>query len=214
MAKPNPEASFLKSIASHKLTILQDDGVHRCLAFRDQADSFHLHFFLTTWPGHLCISGDAGTFVFSRIDDMFSFFRVDPRGRARLPINPDYWAEKCEAQDARGSGMDEFDKDAFKGAVKAAFTGHWKGAKDRAAKKECWEALESEVLGAESLEEAHRLAYEFSHEGFRLEDFFENRLTRPTRRFIWCLYAIAWGIRQYDAAKSPKSPAKGKIIKA
>jgi hypothetical protein len=32
-------------------------------------------FDVVTWPGHLSISGDMGCFVFTRVDDMFTFFR-------------------------------------------------------------------------------------------------------------------------------------------
>lgn len=46
-------------------------------------------------------------------------------------------------------------------------------------------------------------AQEFeSSDGFRFTDFWEVDSTEYTFRFIWCCYALAWGIRQYDAATS------------
>ena len=43
----------------------------------------------------------------------------------------------------------------------------------------------------------------FEHEGFQFHDSWEWDNTSYTFRFLWCLYAITWGIRQYDAATTP-----------
>ena len=50
-------------------------------------------------------------------------------------------------------------------------------------------------------------AYEFSHkthEGdtFQFEDLFEHSFKRYTFHFIWCCYAIAFGVKKYDEAKA------------
>ena len=49
-----------------------------------------------------------GTWVFSRTEDMFSFFRVH-QDRPGYGINPSYWAEKVIARD-RHSATDEYDR--------------------------------------------------------------------------------------------------------
>jgi hypothetical protein len=202
---------------------LQDNGMFRCLRF-DKGGSFNMHFNLTTWPGYLCISGDMGCFVFSRLDDMFDFFRTEPRklhdGTQRtLPINPSYWGEKAQAVNPT-NGMKVFDMDRFRECVKEDFDAHFLGADDEfedaddsdeakvahlEAKAECWEAIEREVLELdwETLEGAHRAAHDFEHEGFSFQDFYEHDMTAYAYHFIWCLYAITWGIRQYDASKAP-----------
>jgi hypothetical protein len=36
-------------------------------------------------------------------------------------------------------------------------------------------------------------------------DFFEHSLEDYTFHYIWCCYALVWGIRQYDAAQSANS---------
>lgn len=93
MSQPSAEA-FLKDVESHRMTVLSDSGVNRSLKFENPNCS-NLHFFITTWPGHLCISGDMGTFVFARIHDMFLFFDgKEPQA------NMDYWSEKLIAQEA------------------------------------------------------------------------------------------------------------------
>lgn len=33
----------------------------------------------------------------------------------------------------------------------------------------------------------------------------DGSMTRYTLRFLWCCYAIAWGINQYDNHRSSKS---------
>jgi len=48
-----------------------------------------------------------------------------------------------------------------------------------------------------------RAGVEFEHDGFRFEDFWEIDCHDYTYSFVWCCYAIAWGIQVYDAAKEP-----------
>lgn len=89
---------FPKEVADHELEILRDDGLYRHLRFlrvttdpetgKRSKSSFYW-FDLVTWPGWLTVAGDCGTFVFSRIEDMFEFFRGSR-------INPDYWGEKAQ----------------------------------------------------------------------------------------------------------------------
>ena len=43
--------------------------------------------------GSLIASGDVGTYVFSRLADMFEFFRSPMTSDGRLYINDSYWAE-------------------------------------------------------------------------------------------------------------------------
>ncbi|HEU4817706.1 MAG TPA: hypothetical protein VFT25_16645, partial [Janthinobacterium sp.] len=74
--------------------------------------------------------------------------------------------------------------------------------------------VESEVLGADSNEvRCFDAANDFTHAGdawkafhgpdamFEFTDFWEVDTKEYTPRFLWCCYALAWGIEQYDAAK-------------
>ena len=79
---------FLEDIKDHRLTVRVNRGTDRHLHF-SKPGSIDQSFDLVTWPGHLCYTGDMGTYVFERLPDMFTFFRmkegvVDPA----LPINP------------------------------------------------------------------------------------------------------------------------------
>jgi hypothetical protein len=45
-----------------------------------------------------------------------------------------------------------------------------------------------------------QLTNEFQYDGFVFEDFFDGGGTeRYTFHYLWCLYAINWGISQYDS---------------
>lgn len=189
------EDIFLKDVADHKMTVMLDNGLYRCLRFTKQNESYNMHFTLTTWPGFLCIGGDTGCFVFSRLPDMFEFFRTD------RDINPQYWAEKVVAQNNHGNGIEEFDQEVFKERVKDWFDGH--EFESKAGKRECWKQIKERVLIADHEYEAHDLARRFSFdemgEKFEFYDFWEAKLKSYTYHYLWCCYAIKWGIKQYDA---------------
>lgn len=61
------------AFAEHELTVLRDDSVYRHLRYRKPGSSMYW-FDIHTSPGLLTITGDIGTFVFSRVPDMLSFF--------------------------------------------------------------------------------------------------------------------------------------------
>jgi hypothetical protein len=88
MSERPSEQSFLKDIANHQLEILLDNGVYRHLRFKANANSWNMWFDVVTWPGFLAYSGDMGCFVFTRIADMFEFFRSNKADG--LPINQGY----------------------------------------------------------------------------------------------------------------------------
>jgi hypothetical protein len=204
------EAQFLADVAAHALTTQQDSGVFRHLRFA-KPGTYCMSFNLTTWPGHLAISGDMGTYVFNRLDDMFQFFRTRPSDHRdgtheEFPINPQYWAEKCEAMDTRngrGEGIKAFDLERLRGHALYDWESHFEDALESDAAKECWKEIETSVLRSESDHEAHEAAHDFEHEGFTFSDSWEWDNTDYVFRFLWCLYAITWGIRQYDAVTTP-----------
>lgn len=196
------EERFLADVAEHQMTVIQDDGGgRRHIRFkRDQ--SRNQQFDLITWPGHLCFTGDMGTYVFSRLADMFTFFRQDrTRPGHQLEINPGYWAEKLLAID-RDIGVKQFSPRRFREEVVEHFKMGWEGETDFSEKRQCWSDLRSALLEPEFMDEgeAMREAMEFRCGDFELRDFWEVTVTEPTFHYIWCCYAIAWGIQQYDAA--------------
>jgi hypothetical protein len=197
------EVKFLADVKDHGLTILRDDGVYRHVRLA-KPGTMCMHFDLITWPGYLAYVGDMGAFTFRRLYDMFEFFRSD-----REP-NLEYWGEKLDAVD-RGSGYKEFDEDSFSAAVNSyrlrwIRDAHASGDLDKSQRRELWEAVDYEVLSRASDGEFQALeaVYDFERKvggkTYRFDDFFDHNLERPTFRFRWACYAIAWGIHQYDLA--------------
>jgi hypothetical protein len=108
---------FKKDVEKHVMTVIRDDGVYRHLRFQTPG-SYCMGFDIVTWPGYLAYTGDMGAYVFTRLEDMFQFFRC-AEGRNQYRIDLRYWAEKCECGGAADrSGIREFSEDKFEQNVK------------------------------------------------------------------------------------------------
>ncbi|MFM0163851.1 hypothetical protein PQR39_25990 [Paraburkholderia sediminicola] len=231
-----PKEQFLRDVSEHVLTVLRDDGADRHLRFRKPGTSCY-GFDLITWPGHLLITGDCGSFLFQRLEDMFQFFRS---GQARDPdglgINPQNWSEKLLATDcrgARGGAAKKFSEEKFKASIKRWFDEHFeeeiqndasldeadwnyeedaeqraKNVAERKVRRDAiWAEIESDVLcHSDNEHQAAQAAYDFEHDGFSFQDFIEVDNTDYTFHFIWCTYAVVWGIKRYDEAKAVPQP--------
>lgn len=183
--------SFLKNVSRHEMEVRHDDGLYRHLRFANP-QTCNMYFDLITWPGYLCICGDMGEYVFSRIPDMFGFFR--PPG-PDLQINIGYWSEKCLAVD-RNSPIEGYSAEKFKARVS-----EWLDEVEAssALRKEVAYSVLSRADDGEH--EAVGAATAFEYKGFRFDDFWEVNLCEYSLHFVWCLFAITWGIRQYEASK-------------
>lgn len=212
------EAEFLTDVGAHQMRIIKEDGTHRHIRFQ-KPGTMCMHFDLITWPGYLCYTGDMGTFVFSRLNDMFEFFRTDreyaqQQGK-QLGINRSYWAEKLQAVDGNRhvTGATEFDEVAFKRVINE-YRVRWmreakaEGLLDKEQRRELWEDAEHRVLdeldngGQMAMHAAYGYTWSPSNSNYQWDfgDFFDNNFQKYTRTFEWCCYALAWGIQQYDEA--------------
>jgi hypothetical protein len=210
------EDHFLKDAGSHAMTVIRDDGIHRHLEFRKPRPAGSEYWFqLITYPGELVITGDMGTYVFRRLEDMFEFFRTDreyaERRGQKLGINLCYWAEKLRAMPR--DGVKEFDEDRFNSVIRERLVNWMRDKRDRTSKEErrdLWDAVHDEVLGLSDDSNGSRktlAAYDFVHKvrkglQFGFQDLWESNFERYTFHFIWCCYAIAWGIKTYDESKT------------
>ena len=79
---------FARDTKNHEMTVLRDDGLYRHLRFAPSSSGFYW-FDLVTWPGFLAFVWSDTSHIFTRVEDMFTFFRRPDYG-----INPGYWAEK------------------------------------------------------------------------------------------------------------------------
>lgn len=220
---------FLSDVADHEMIVIRDDGLNRHIRFKKPGTSC-MHFDLITWPGALCYTGDMGTYVFQRLSDMFEFFRSDRMHRrdpSKLSINRDYWTEKLIAIDGsrHGGKVKQFDDDKFTAVINKYRVRWMRRAKadqilDKESRRELWEAVGDEVLNAldDGSEFALRAAYEFSHTDcsytWTIDDLFEHDFTEYTHSIVWCCYALAWGIEQYDAARLERDHEEGLQLNA
>lgn len=182
----------------HQLTVAMDDGLNRHLKFRAPLTIFNW-FDLITVPGLLVINGDFGCYAFSRVKDMFEFFRHGERG---IEINRSYWAEKLVS--ATREQVTEFDAELLWSGLVEQLRTH--GIRDRltkfAALRELIEA--SRDWGLDEHECFRRLS-ELDGDWPEMCDLPSHR--RYTFHFEWCLWAIVWGISVYDEHKSREKAA-------
>lgn len=215
---------FLEDTADHTMTIENDTGVFRHLHFARGRSSIY-HFTLTTWPGHLCIGGDCGTYVFSRVHDMFRFFRMDERDfnyiKGELSINPGYWSEKLETGGGyRREVHSEWSPEAFEARAQE-YLDDWLEGFDPEDYDDEEEAEEVKREVTESIQDLKNVSCDqwdavsavrdFSSDYIDLTDFFEDPCSEYRSGYIWCLYAIVWGIQMYDRQKLV-GPAMDKFL--
>jgi len=196
------EDRFLETVKDHQMKVLRDNGVERHIQFRCNGRYFE-SFELITWPGHLMITGDYGTYVFCRIEDMFAFFRTDG-SKVRLPINPRYWGEKLLSVCKLGGFM-EFSEERFKSNVIDMIKQQFDG-EDAERESEVIADVEESIfpITDDGMVRACDAVIEYKHEnGFQFIDAWDwvGGCNDYTYHYIWCLYAIVWGIQQYDKSK-------------
>ena len=225
MSNDCTQEQFLRDVAKHEMIVIRDDGVNRHIRFK-QPDTGCMHFDLITCPGHLCYTGDMGTYVFQRLTDMFEFFRTDRANRrdpSKLYINLGYWTEKLIAVDGsrHGGKVKEFDEDQFKRVINEYRVQWMRDAKesgtiDKEGRRLLWEAVDEKVMDVleDGSERAQMAAYDFNYEGdhhrygWSFTDLFDHDFTEYTHSIVWCCYALAWGVEQYDLAKAAVATAE------
>lgn len=186
------EKAFIKDIDEHVMEIIKDDGVYRNIKCQ-QPGTYNLYFNITTWPGYLAITGDMGDYVFSRVDDMFTFFRRD-----ELKINSGYWAEKVKAESVYGGGIAKFSVEEFESSVLS----HARCWLDLEEGDEIPKDMMSEIdclIGCEDEYDCVDSIRRFSSTEIDFDDFWETSCDKLTYHYLWCCYAIVWTIQQYDA---------------
>lgn len=211
----DPKKLLEASTCQHEMTVLRDDGVYRHIRFAKPGTHIW-QFDLVTWPGHIVITGDLEDFHFSRVPDMFEFFR-SPSGR----ISPQYWAEKLRGP-VRSKQYSPLR------AKQLIFEYFWERRGEFAGQSAAlWRAIREQLLAWDVLphEDAVRAAlrdFEFvaAHRVEPARDFVPQRIPKrwgevftftDTREwdlgdwdfhFLVSLHAIVWGINRYDDARS------------
>lgn len=191
---------FLKDVATHTMTVKLDNGLYRHLLFRGAKDSWNQWYEIVTWPNGLTINGDMGTWSFSRIEDMFDFFRHGQDGT--IKINEYYWSEKITSESRFGGPHKKFVTEVFKANVLR----HLKDCEvPEPENTDILEALDEEVFSEDYGDDesaVRRALADFKHGDFQFTDSWEIGGDAYTYHFLWCLYAIVWSIQQYDQIKA------------
>jgi len=207
---PKEAARFAKDTTEHVMTILHSDGLYRHLRFKKPGTRFY-YFDLITWPGYLTIAGDMGTYTFERTEDMFTFFR------GAGDINPQYWSEKIRAgTGTNGRIATEYSEALFKKHVSEhiAEYAEYSGL-DEAERAALIEEVRIQILeggdsyteqGARASLDDFNCEFDNQRESLRVfSDTWEWDLSDYTVQFLWCCFAIRWGISQFDAASKEKT---------
>lgn len=188
------QAIFLDDVKDHTMEVVLNHELYRHLRFRGKTRAYW--FDIITWPGCLCINGDMGCFAFSRLTDMFEFFRSDKRP------NVSYWTQKVVAEDKYDGGTHEYCPAMFRSSVTLDLQLY---LEDEPDDPELRRLVERDVLSRadDGKREAVEAAMEFTYKGKQIfPDFYEHKLERPATQYLWCLWAILWAIETYDKAKA------------
>ncbi|HIE4916020.1 TPA: hypothetical protein ACXNLX_000322 [Klebsiella aerogenes] len=210
------DTRFLLDTTFHRLEIIRDDGLYRHLRMKQPGTSCY-YYDIITWPGYLTVTGDMGTWTFSRIADMFNFF-----GAWEGEINTHYWSEKLEAGagcSARELLAKEYNHEAFCRSLKESMREYLDDSEEDQTEDEDWDD-EDETPNSEKakVREAVRelCRGEFSNEWEAYQAVYEadwpdrwsswdicDGLTFKTytSHFRWILFAITWAISKYHNAK-------------
>ncbi len=194
MNKTCTRQQFLKDVAKHQMFVKLDQGVYRHIVFQQPERSYVHRFEIVTTPWRLMITGDMGTWVFARLEDMFEFFRTD-----KGSVNLSYWAEKLlNGAHGTSSAGKVYDGDTYRTRLIDSLDGYSLTKAKRAAIIREMKRLD--------FNDEHWILHqinEFEHDGFTFEDVWEIDMTVYSYHFTWCCYAIAWAIQKWDAANFP-----------
>lgn len=185
---------FAGNTAEHELTILHDEGVYRHIRMAKPGTGLY-RYDLVTWPGYLAISGDLDSYVFSRVNDMFTFFRGGQ-------INPGYWGEKVQDGHER---IKSYSEDRFRQIVKERLT-EQRGGDLTKEQREARREILARVNAGDGYNEAD--ARDILAEGERanlFSDTWEWNLSDWDFHFLYCLNAIVAGITAHDTAKADEA---------
>lgn len=197
--RPAVTPRFTADVVDHEMEIRLDQGLYRHLCFLCQPvpyavpSTLNCSFELLTAPGTLVISGDMGTYSFSRLSDMFHFFDA-PSGR----INPDYWSQKVTAQDVH-TPVKSFSQTRFRQVVREDFDDR-KYDFDPADQQILWQSIDQHIL--QDPDTYHEIGAREALRSFKFQSFDYSSSDEWcfddfSHHFLWCLEAIVFGIGRY-----------------
>ncbi|MEV8474896.1 hypothetical protein [Streptomyces sp. NPDC051173] len=182
---------FRSDTSRHQMTVLHNDGLYRHLRFMAPKSSAYW-FDLVTWPGSLAIRGDVDGYMFTRLPDMFEFFRGDG-------TNPHYWSEKTEGG---RSSCTSYSESLFRQLVVEHFV---ESVRDGDAPRGLGKAVREGILDSGQIhyEDGARAKLDaFEYKGYVFPDTWDWDFHDYNWSFLWSCHAIVWGIGQYDVGQA------------
>lgn len=202
-------AHFLDNVAGHVLTVTHDVELYRRIVLGVPGSSFY-RYEVVTWPGHVAIAGDMGSYVFERIDDMFEFFRGRTAGEY---LDLSYLAGKCEAAD-KHAGLSEWVGEARSLDALAEILRESMDPDDGFAPTQAdrivaeWRKRVADDYGEmSSVDDVRELADCYRPDPDWPRDPFADLWDRGrmfyewSHHFAWCIFAIAFAVDKYDEHK-------------
>lgn len=210
---PEIAKRFYRDTQDHELEIVKDDGVHRHLRMRKPGDSSYWYE-IVTWPGRLAFSGDGESFVFSRLEDMFEFFRSGFYGD-QIHINASYWAEKLTSD---RESVHRYQMDLFETALNEQVDQIAEDMAEDVAKR-FREAVEDMLQSEDysTMDAAIGMLDRFEFYSNKDDEYDYKKSADITFDdpwewvhgckdyewwFLWALYGIVKAIHEYDKAKA------------
>ena len=198
---------FLSEMKDHKMKVVLDTEKHKHLSF--SSGGFEHGFEIISFPYHVMITGDMGTYTFSRTDDMLRWFVKDGgKAIARPEKELQRWRQKLVSVDSQLGvvknsltqtvKMIEQCEENFiechpdqKGAIKEVFSDLLRSGEDGVG------MLLHELLTFEITIDGEE------HAPF--SDFEDEDVGVYVLQFAWCCYALNFGIGMYLQEQSQVS---------
>lgn len=184
--------AFLRDVAEHKTELVSKFGVNRHLRFwasRPDSPGFEV----ITWPHHLCITGDKGTYVFRGPVDVFAAFRSEKVG-----IAP-WWTGGQLVSFSPETGYTTFSPARFQNYVTRCVQDAW--PEDSPAKADTLAEVEARILAHLGSDETKALKAlrEFYGEpsGFTFPEPSPGEIRELTDAYLWNCRAIVWAFDRY-----------------
>lgn len=201
---------FTRDTNGHEMTVLHDDGLYRHLRFKapslDPGGYSEYWYELITVPNTLIFRGDGDSFVFSRAEDMFKFFRSGIWPDGHHHINPGYWEEKLTShrEAARTYSLDLYNQCTAEILTEAEtdYPGITTAWNEHANGPMSDYNTEYEDSARAALDDFEYQPEGATGEPFRFEDCWENGFRDHDWWYLWACHAILAGIAQYDAGKT------------
>lgn len=208
------EERFASEADGATMTVVKDDGVHRHLSFRFPKASWG-PCEVVTWPGALTLRGGLGCWSFTRVEDMFEFFRPS---RNVTRVNPTYWVQKLVP--GSGSEVKEYAEDRARAYVRQAVAeavkthGHIRAedAEEWLWSDFAWAEFDTEAALMRTLGRFEGRVEADRPVGDSLEEFMASEFHFPVRDwdlyrysdwFLLACVVLPWAVEQYDAALVP-----------